>query len=52
MAEDSGEGVALLVYGGGEEVRQRSADATDEWDLAEAGQCGEACLMLHKDPRF
>ena len=49
LAEDSGEGVVLLVYGGREGLRLRPADATAEWDLGDAGQWGEACLMLHKD---
>ena len=49
LAEDSGEGVVLLVYGGSEGVRLRPADVAAEWDLSDAGQWGEACLMLGKD---
>lgn len=49
LAEDSGEGVVLLVYGGDEGVRLRPADADGGWDLDDTGQWGEACLMLSRD---
>ena len=49
LSEDSGEGVVLLVYGGSEGVRLRPADDAGEWDLDDATQWGEACLMLGKD---
>ena len=49
LSEDSGEGVVLLVYGGGEGVRLRPANAPGEWDLGDATQWGEACLMLGRD---
>ena len=49
LSEDSGEGVVLLVYGGGEGVRLRPAGAPGDWDLNDAAQWGEACLMLGKD---
>ncbi len=49
LAEDSGEGVVLLVYGGDEGVRLRPAGSPGDWDLADNGQWGEACLMLGKD---
>ena len=49
LAEDSGEGVVLLVYGGSEGVRLRPAGAPGEWDVNDAAQWGEACLMLSKD---
>ena len=49
LSEDSGEGVVLLVYGGSEGVRLRPAGASGEWDLSDAAQWGEACLMLGKD---
>ena len=48
-SEDSGEGVVLLVYGGGEGIRLQPWDSTDEWDLDNVTQWGEACLMLDKD---
>ncbi len=46
LAEDSGEGVVLLVYGGDEGLRLQPAGSGEEWDLANAAQWGEACLML------
>ena len=49
LAEDSGEGVVLLVYGGDEGLRLRSVESAGDWDLSAAGQWGEACLMLGKD---
>ena len=48
LAEDSGEGVVLLVYGGDQGLRLQPAGSGEEWDLASAGQWGEACLMLAK----
>ena len=49
LSEDSGEGVVLLVYGGNEGVRLRPEGAAGQWDLGDATQWGEACLMLGKD---
>ena len=49
LSEDSGEGVVLLVYGGAEGLRLRPAGTPGEWDLNDATQWGEACLMLGKD---
>ena len=49
LSEDSGEGVVLLIYGGGEGLRLRPAGSPGEWDIADAGQWGEACLMLGRD---
>jgi hypothetical protein len=49
LAEDSGEGVVLLVYGGDEGVRLRPVGANGNWDIADMRQWGEACLMLGKD---
>ncbi len=46
QAEDSGEGVVMLVYGGDEGVRLQPAGSGDDWDLANLSQWGEACLML------
>ena len=48
LAEDSGEGVVLLIYGGDEGLRLQPAGCGDEWDLANSAQWGEACLMLAK----
>ena len=49
LSEDSGEGVVLLVYGGDQGIRLSPLDSTEDWDLSNNGQWGEACLMLHKD---
>ena len=43
---DSGDGVALLVYGGDEGIRLQHADAETPWDLNDSGQWGEPCLLL------
>ncbi len=48
LAEDSGEGVVLLIYGGDEGLRLQPAGSGDDWDLANNAQWGEACLMLAK----
>ena len=48
LAEDSGDGVILLVYGGSEGIRLKPADDTAVWDLDNSGQWGEPCLMLDK----
>ena len=48
LAEDSGEGVVLLVYGGNEGIRLQPAGSADAWDLSNSTQWGEACLMLEK----
>lgn len=52
LAEDSGDGVILLVYGGQEGVRLKPADAGEDWDLDSASQWGEPCLMLSKDAPY
>ena len=46
LAEDSGEGVVLLVYGGNEGVRLQPAWSIDAWEVTNSNQWGEACLML------
>ncbi len=43
---DSGEGWALLVYGGGEGIRLKHVDSLSPWDLEDAEQWGEPCLLL------
>ncbi len=52
LAEDSGEGVVLLIYGGDEGIRLRSAGSPGEWDLEDRNQWGEACLMLGQNAVF
>ena len=52
LAEDSGDGVILLVYGGDQGIRLKPAGDTAEWSLESPGQWGEPCLMLDKDAPF
>lgn len=49
LSEDSGEGTVLLIYGGDDGIRLRPVGLTGDWDLADDGQWGEACLMLGND---
>ena len=49
LSEDSGDGVILLVYGGDDGIRLRPVGSDIEWDVSNAGQWGEPCLMLDKD---
>ncbi len=49
MAEDSGDGVILLVYGGDDGIRLKRAECPEDWNLTSANQWGEPCLMLDKD---
>jgi hypothetical protein len=46
---DSGDGVALLIYGGDEGIRLRAADSDAPWDLTDPSQWGEPCLLLDPD---
>ncbi len=48
LAEDSGDGVVLLVYGGDEGIRLKPVDCPEEWSLESPNQWGEPCLMLDK----
>jgi hypothetical protein len=52
LAEDSGDGVILLVYGGIEGIRLKSTDLDEDWDLDSNHQWGEPCLMLSKDTAY
>lgn len=52
LAEDSGEGVILLVYGGEEGVRLKPIDTEEGWGLDRPNQWGEPCLMLGKDAPY
>lgn len=51
VAEDSGEGLVMLVYGGDEGIRLKPADCAEEWDLTSARQWGEVCLLLDRHVR-
>jgi hypothetical protein len=43
---DSGDGVALLIYGGDEGIRLKHQDSTADWDITDASQWGEPCLLM------
>ncbi len=49
LVDDSGEGIARLVYGGDEGIRLKPSDLQEEWSLDSPHQWGEACLLLDKD---
>jgi len=44
--EDSGAGIAYLVYGGIWGIRLKPIDVLEEWNLESSGQWGEAYLSL------
>ncbi len=48
VVEDSGEGHALLIYGGDDGIRLRPVDAVEPWGLQIPDQSGEPCLLLDK----
>ena len=52
LAEDSGDGVILLVFGGSQGIRLKAGDDDGAWDLEDGGQWGEPCLMLDKATEY
>ena len=46
MAEDSGDGVILLVYGGDDGIRLSPADEEERWDLGSSQQWGEKAKSM------
>ncbi len=52
LAEDSGDGVILLIFGGSEGIRLKDVDDAAPWDLTNGSQWGEPCLMLDKDTPY
>ena len=52
LVEDSGEGIATLVYGGDQGIRLKPVDCQEQWDLDSPQQWGEACLLLDKDVKL
>ena len=52
LAEDSGDGVILLVFGGSQGIRLKPEGDDAPWDLADTGQWGEPCLMLDKATEY
>ena len=49
QVEDSGEGMALLVYGGDEGIRLKPKASVKPWSLSNNDQWGEPCLLLDID---
>jgi hypothetical protein len=49
LVEDSGSGLAHLVYGGLYGVRFRPVDVDEPWSLGSSAQWGEAYLSLASD---
>jgi len=47
--EDSGDGVAMLIFGGNEGIRLAVSGTTYEWSLSNDDQWGEACLLVDKE---
>lgn len=43
---DSGDGVALLIYGGDEGIRLQNVESGSAWDVTDDSQWGEPCLLL------
>ena len=46
MVEDSGEGHALLIYGGDDGIRLRAKGSDSAWSLANSDEWGEPCLLV------
>lgn len=49
MVEDSGSGLAYVVYGGRYGLRFKPIDRDEPWDLASGHQWGEAYVLLAND---
>lgn len=49
LVEDSGEGIAMLIYGDDEGIRLKPSTDTEPWSLENPNQWGEICLLLDKN---
>ena len=49
LVEDSGEGRALLLYGGDDGIRLKPRASSEPWSLDNGEQWGEPCLLLDTD---
>jgi|TARA_B110000438_G_C15243959_1_gene406830 hypothetical protein len=49
--EESGDGVALLIYGGKGGVRMKTADDNSEWDANNANQWSESHLVYPRNSK-
>ena len=47
--EESGDGVALLIFGGNGGIRMKAADDTSEWDVNNLEQWSESHLIYPKN---
>ena len=52
LVEDSGDGLAMLIYGGEEGIRLKPEGNRENWNLDDPHQWGEACLLLDKCVRY
>ena len=46
LVEDSGEGHALLIYGGDDGIRLRKSGGDSSWSLEHSDEWGEPCLLV------
>ena len=46
LVEDSGEGHALLIYGGDDGIRLRKSVEDSSWSLEHSNEWGEPCLLV------
>tara|TARA_B100001123_G_C14877925_1_gene854767 strand:+ start:50 stop:400 length:351 start_codon:yes stop_codon:yes gene_type:complete len=47
--EESGDGVALLIYGGSGGIRMKRMDDDSRWDVDNPNQWSESHLVYHRD---
>lgn len=52
IVEDSGEGQAILIYGGVDGIRLRPKGSETPWSLEAADQWGEPCLLLDQSTQI
>lgn len=52
IVEDSGDGQALLIFGGEEGIRLRRTQHKTSWNINDKSQWGEACLLLPLGTEF
>lgn len=52
LVDDSGEGVAMLIYGGEHGIRLKDINCQEPWDLESINQWGEPCLLLDNDVKI
>ncbi|PZC48310.1 MAG: hypothetical protein C1O27_001195 [Chloroflexi bacterium] len=50
--DDSGDGQALLIFGGDQGIRLKAAESEDPFDVENTSQWGEPCLLLDIETQF